>query len=609
MNFFRQFKILCWKNSLLKRRMYFQTFLEILFPVIVMLAFVGIRNAVSVEEKPFQTHTSAAVSFDTSPFTDGFDLYKVNVKYLIQSGAYVGKIAIVGQPGPDMDKLIYQWGIYNAPYTFKYERESTSEYFTNATYTLANFTVTNLKSDSELVSYVTSSSYGVGSNPQLVAAIVIEQFGNAANNFQWNYKLRGNASRNDRYQTSFFTSEIEDVNQLQWIWESTNWPVLAKQSHVFLQLFVDSFIIQQSIPSSNPVSANLPKRNIELAPFFTPPFRLDQFADFVGDSIGLIFTVAFLWPITRIAKLLVEEKESRIKEGMKMMGLSESALFLSWQFAYAIIFFIMSIIIVLATGSSIFKYSDKGRIFIFFWFFGLATFSYAYLLSTVFSKARTASTMAAITYLVLYFPYYAIAGDRASSGTKTAACLSAPTCFGLGAYTIIKYEAAGTGVTNSNAGTEINGFSYNQTIGMLFFDIIFYIILALYFNEVLPTEWGTQRPWYFLVTKSFWCPERVNSNSSKARLTSYDHSNPEQRSAIEMAENPNISPLEGDHIEPVSEEFANRPGVKVRHLRKEYGSKLDGVPLKVAVKDFSLDFYEGEITCLLGHNGAGTIFI
>jgi len=48
----------------------------------------------------------------------------------------------------------------------------------------------------------------------------------------------------------------------------------------------------------------------------------------------------------------------------------------------------------------------------------------------------------------------------------------------------------------------------------------------------------------------------------------------------------------------VSEELLGRETVNLSTLRKEYSGK-------VAVEGLSLKLYEGQITALLGHNGAG----
>ena len=44
------------------------------------------------------------------------------------------------------------------------------------------------------------------------------------------------------------------------------------------------------------------------------------------------------------------------------------------------------------------------------------------------------------------------------------------------------------------------------------------------------------------------------------------------------------------------------PGVRIEHLVKRYNNKKDTPP---AVNDLNLVMYESQVTCLLGHNGAG----
>ena len=64
------------------------------------------------------------------------------------------------------------------------------------------------------------------------------------------------------------------------------------------------------------------------------------------------------------------------------------------------------------------------------------------------------------------------------------------------------------------------------------------------------------------------------------------------------------------HIEPVSESvretlYGENRGVSIQHLRKVFGSGATGGAERVAVDGLNLDLYAGQITALLGHNGAG----
>jgi len=44
-------------------------------------------------------------------------------------------------------------------------------------------------------------------------------------------------------------------------------------------------------------------------------------AAYVGGVFGLFLVAAFMWPFSRMVRSMVQEKEARIREGMKMMGM------------------------------------------------------------------------------------------------------------------------------------------------------------------------------------------------------------------------------------------------------------------------------------------------
>jgi ATP-binding cassette subfamily A (ABC1) protein 3 len=129
--------------------------------------------------------------------------------------------------------------------------------------------------------------------------------------------------------------------------------------------------------------------NFEITPMPTHAHIDDLFATVLSSLIGFLYALAFIWPVTKIVKQLVEEKENRIKEGMKMMGLSETALFLSHLTTYIFVFAVIAILCMLVTLNT-YENSDKGFVFTFFFFYGLCIFFFCFMLSSFFSKARTA---------------------------------------------------------------------------------------------------------------------------------------------------------------------------------------------------------------------------
>lgn len=54
---------------------------------------------------------------------------------------------------------------------------------------------------------------------------------------------------------------------------------------------------------------------------------------------------------------ILKEKESRVREGMRMMGMSDFSFYISWIFYYMIITFIISIVCTIMLKISVFEHS------------------------------------------------------------------------------------------------------------------------------------------------------------------------------------------------------------------------------------------------------------
>jgi ABC-type multidrug transport system fused ATPase/permease subunit len=170
-------------------------------------------------------------------------------------------------------------------------------------------------------------------------------------------------------------------------------------SWFFFLDFVDHWILE----TQTSMSPKNMTRNYSYQPFPTPAYTKDVFASSISGVIGLFYTIIYIWPVTRLVKGIVEEKQLRIKEGMLQMGLPSSALFCSWLGTYALMFFITSIGITLVTAGSVYENSNKVYIFLYFFFFAMSTFTFCWFLSVFFSRAQVATTVAALLFLGLYF--------------------------------------------------------------------------------------------------------------------------------------------------------------------------------------------------------------
>ncbi|CAK8683815.1 unnamed protein product [Clavelina lepadiformis] len=285
---------------------------------------------------------------------------------------------------------------------------------------------------------------------------------------------------------------------------------------------------------------------------------------------------------------VVIEKQRKIKEAMKMMGLSNVALWLSWAITYGLIILVMTLVMtIIAVFGQLFPNSNFLIVFLLFYLYGLSLEMFSFLLTTFFSNARTAGAIGSVLSILLGVLYLIFAFTNISQTVAWALSLLSPTAFAIGVDQISTLEIIGEGAQFSNLWKSGNG-SYPLAIPLIMLpvDIILYFFLTLYFDNVVPGEYGQRNSIFFCFMPSFWFP-------SKYRIT-LDH---------QASDGNNC-----DYIEPISDDLKGKEAIRIQNITKVYktGSYVSGdMKSTTAVNNFSLDIYEGQITALLGHNGAG----
>ena len=84
---------------------------------------------------------------------------------------------------------------------------------------------------------------------------------------------------------------------------------------------------------------------------------------------------------------------------------------------------------------------------------------------------------------------------------KVLAFLLSPTAFALGSVNFADYERAHVGLRWSNIWRESSGVNFSACLLMMILDTLLYCAIGLYFDKVLPREYGLQYPWNFIFEK------------------------------------------------------------------------------------------------------------
>ncbi|XP_042560484.1 phospholipid-transporting ATPase ABCA1a isoform X2 [Clupea harengus] len=314
-----------------------------------------------------------------------------------------------------------------------------------------------------------------------------------------------------------------------------------------------------------------------------PCYVDDMFLRVMSRSMPLFMTLAWMYSVAIIIKGVVYEKEARLKETMRIMGLNNGTLWLSWFISSLIPLLISAgLLVVLLKMGNLLPYSDPGVVFLFLSSFAVVTIMQCFLISTLFSRANLAAACGGIIYFTLYLPYVLCVAwqDYVGFGAKVFASLLSPVAFGFGCEYFALFEEQGVGIQWTNllaSPMEEDHYSLTTSICLMLFDAFLYAVMTWYIEAVFPGQYGIPRPWYFPFTKTYWCGEECGGAS-----TSSDKKSNAEAVCIEE---------EPTHL---------ARGVYIENLVKVYSHGK-----KLAVDGLSLGFYEGQITSFLGHNGAG----
>ncbi|KAG8195500.1 hypothetical protein JTE90_010802 [Oedothorax gibbosus] len=345
----------------------------------------------------------------------------------------------------------------------------------------------------------------------------------------------------------------------------------------YLQDMIEHAIIREQTGRSSDTG-------VYLQQFPYPCYIFDQFIMALSRTFPLFMVLSWVYTSSMIIKSIVYEKERRLKEVMKVMGLNSGVLWLAW-FISSILSMTAScfLLMVVLVYGNVMENSDPGVIFTFLVCYSVSTISLSFLFSTLFSRANLAAAAGGMLFFLMYIPYPFLVmwEDRMSPLKKAASSLSSNVAFGFGCSYISHYEEEGVGAQWSNIATSpIPGDDYSmlKVMFMLLFDGLVYLIITWYIEAVFPGQYGVPKPFYFFLTKSYWCGASAGIKYSIDLEATSDHSR-----TLDFEPEP-------DNIQL---------GVSIHHLTKVYSNE------KLAVDDLSLNFYEGQITSFLGHNGAG----
>ncbi|CAG8563020.1 1691_t:CDS:2 [Ambispora leptoticha] len=387
--------------------------------------------------------------------------------------------------------------------------------------------------------------------------------------------------------------------------------------------------------NSSAGSSDSPAINVQLKdwPIVPPKTITDQIVANLG---ALFFFCAEMIIFISILNTIVSEKEAKLTDSLVMMGLKKEVYWLSYLISNAWLVVICSLVTCifgLIFDFSVFRHTNFLVLLITFILFGLAMVTFAFFITTFCRAARVAVLVGIFIFILgLIFESFVFSNayvgyiwwDKSTSKLGWIILMFIPFFnFGkiyldMSQLTNGKYDYL-TDTSNPGPGFKWGDLynpipasylvSYNaagrkpdvpapiQSWYLLLMNIILYLLLTLYFDKVIPDEFGRRRsPLFFLsprylglrISKGY----TLQSWLQKYRKAHGSHADEDADVAAER---------------DATFDLDNNAVLRIANLRKVYRksifyeSNLD----KVAVNDLCLTLKEGKCLALLGQNGAG----
>ena len=582
-------KALMKKNLLEMKRNIISTLCEIFFPIILMLLFYALKTIFDINNYEFEiqegsiqnyTKTRSVFNLDTFPFTNvtpnskktipdfnGMSLVPAfNICSIFNANNKIrSTIATVGVPNEIKERLINESIFFEKITFFRLTKNSFKDF----------------ESEEAMNNYIKSSYYGeTKDNPLICFGI---SFSHDKEKKKYDYSLHYFENSqldgaSDVPKSSYLIDPFQSGPDLK------SYSKYQYNGYSYIMKVITDYIYSQEINNDT-------KINFGIVPMKYKSYRSDTFGTIVGFIGPFFIVIAYMGHLCIYVYRMVYEKETKVKEGMKIMGLTDGIYFLSYFIQYVIISLIDDAI---NAGIFLILFTKIPYIvfFLIFFLFSLNVFALSFFFQSFIEKAKESLILSVILYFIMFFLSMLVMEDDASYNMKIGLSFFPPVTIYLGIILLGTFESHFRQFYLKDILYVFTNYSVLIMFIMFIVDLLIYLFLGYYLQNILPHDFGVRRPWYFIFTPSYWgCKKR------KAYLLKEEK--PLQDNEELMLDN---RPSTNDNFqsEDIYKEMIDpKDSFKIREIVKKFD---DG---KVAVNHVSLNLYKNEIFALLGHNGAG----
>uniref|UniRef100_A0A8C3L739 ABC transporter domain-containing protein n=1 Tax=Chrysolophus pictus TaxID=9089 RepID=A0A8C3L739_CHRPC len=274
-----------------------------------------------------------------------------------------------------------------------------------------------------------------------------------------------------------------------------------------------------------------------------------------------IYSMLCFSPYMYFLSVKVIREKKKLKVLMRAMGLQDIAFWLSWSLLYTIYIAITSSLLTAITIEEVTQDCSFSEIYFLYFFYGIASIHFCFMISSLLKQPHITSFVGFFLHIVFGSLGFMTLFEQVPPSLEWVFNLFSPYTFTAGISKVSEL------------------YPFFNLYGMLILDSILYLLLAIYFDKVLPGKYGVPYPPLFFLRPSYWLQQ-----GSKCSIQ------------------PDSIPVPGCDTEPMPEGFEGKEAIRLYNIRKMYERKGKRTE---ALRGLSFNIYEGQITALLGLSGSG----